>query len=285
MDAVITTIRARKSAAAAASRAGVVLRPLDSTADSFACERFLGAVWRTGPSRPPIAADVIKAIADAGSHVSGAFDERTDTLLGVCIGLWGPPDRPGMHSHLAGVLDSARGRQIGLAVKLDQRAHALEAGVSRITWTFDPLVARNAYFNLGKLGGTATEYLPDYYGRLSDGLNGTDDTDRLMLQWDLLDDRVIAVCDEGIPDDHHSPAPYALSAVEGRPVSHSVKVKKVMVAVPSDIETVRLNDPVLAGQWRAAVREVLGGLLADGARVLGFVRSAEAYLVESGESR
>lgn len=57
--------------------------------------------------------------------------------------------------------------------------------VSLITWTFDPLVRRNAHFNLAKLGAGPARYLPDFYGPMRDGINGAGDTDRLMVRWDL----------------------------------------------------------------------------------------------------
>lgn len=286
MDRIEWTVRARASATNAAEKSGVRIRALDSTESSFACERFLSEVWQTGPDCPPIAADVIKAIADAGSYVVGAVDRTTggDRLLGACIALWGPPGRPELHSHIAGVHADARGRDVGFALKLDQRAHALECGVPEITWTFDPLVARNAHFNVRKLGGSAREYLPDYYGRLADGLNGTDDSDRLMLRWDLLGEQARAACDQGGHDALAGPVPQAALGDDGdRPVSHPVEETTVLVAVPPDIEGLRIRKPELARDWRLAVRDVLGGLLADGARLVDFDRSACGYVLTRGE--
>ncbi|MBW0102227.1 hypothetical protein [Pseudonocardia sp. KRD291] len=264
------------------------VRALESTASSLACERFLSEVWRTDPACPPIAADVIRAIADAGSYVTGAVDEATtgDRLLGACIGLWGPPGRPVMHSHLAGVHAAARGRDVGFVLKLDQRAHALEHGVGEITWTFDPLVARNAHFNLRKLGGTADEYLTNHYGRLSDGLNGADDSDRLLLRWDLLGGQVRAACDDGDRRAPLDPAPPALLATDGdRPRPRPVRDRTVLVPVPRDIEDLRAREPTAAREWRLAVRDVLGGLLTDGARLVDFDRTACGYVVTREGSR
>ena len=76
-------------------------------------------------------------------------------------------------------------RNVGYALKLHQRAWALQRGIATITWTFDPLVRRNAYFNLAKLGVRATRYLPNFYGAMQDPINAGDDTDRLLVDWDL----------------------------------------------------------------------------------------------------
>ncbi len=257
---------------------------LESMTDAFACERFLSEVWRTGPDHPPIPADVVKAMADAGSYVTGAFDG--DRLLGACIGLWGPPGRAGMHSHIAGVHPDARGRDVGFALKLDQRAYVLENGGTEISWTFDPLVARNAHFNLGKLGGTAEEYLTDYYGPLSDGLNHDDESDRLMLRWDLLGERARAACDEGSPPDRFERSPGVLLDIEDdRPVPRPCGDRTVLIAVPPDIELLRTRKPAVAREWRLAVRDTLGALLADGAQVVGFDRAACGYVLTRGEGR
>ncbi|MFD4639031.1 hypothetical protein ACFWN2_17065 [Lentzea sp. NPDC058436] len=285
MSPVVCKEKARASATRAATTSRVRVRMLDTISDCAAAERLLCEVWRTGPDQPPLAADVVKAMADAGSHVAGAFDTAGDDLVGVCVGLWGPPDRPGMHSHLAGVLGSARGRHVGLALKLDQRAHALERGTGRISWTFDPLIARNAHFNLTRLGGTVSRYLPDYYGRLPDGLNQADESDRLMLDWDLADPRVVAACDEARPEPP-GPTPLPLLADDGgRPVSRRTSGGPVLVAVPEDFETLRAEQPSLAREWRVAVRHTLGALLDGGARLTRFDRAAGGYVLTTGEGR
>ncbi|MFI1380568.1 hypothetical protein [Embleya sp. NPDC020886] len=290
MDTGDEATRARASAARAGTRSGVRIRMLDSTARGHACARFLCEVWQTDPDRPPLAGDVVKAMADAGSYVAGAFDEADgdDRLLGACVGLWGPPGRPGMHSHIAGVHVSARGREVGYALKLDQRAHALEHGVDHITWTFDPLVARNAHFNLHKLGGTANTYLPDYYGPLSDGLNSADESDRLMLRWDLRGARAVAACDEdtGPAPTPAGPTPRALLDIDGdRPVTRRAGDATVLVAVPPDIDLLRVHRPSVARDWRLALRDTLGTLLAEGARLVDFDRAACGYVLTRGEGR
>lgn len=281
--------RERASATRAAEKSGVRIRALDSTADSHACAEFLGEVWQTGPDHPPLAGDVVKAMADAGSYVAGAFDEAAGDgrLLGACVGLWGPPGRPGLHSHIAGVDAAARGRDVGYALKLDQRAYVLANGADKITWTFDPLVARNAHFNLHKLGGTADTYLPDYYGALSDGLNPADESDRLMLRWDLLGERAVAACDESAcPAAARPTSPRALLDIDGdRPVTRHVADGTVLVAVPPDIGDLRVRQPSVARDWRLALRDVLGTLLADGARLVDFDRAACGYVLARGEGQ
>jgi predicted GNAT superfamily acetyltransferase len=105
-------------------------------------------------------------------------------LAAVC-GFFGNPAKGGLHSHVAGVAHAGHGRGIGFALKLHQRAWALHQGVDHISWTFDPLVRRNAYFNMTKLAARPARYLTNFYGPMGDVINGSGDTDRLMVDWDL----------------------------------------------------------------------------------------------------
>ena len=59
----------------------------------------------------------------------------------------------------------------------------MRAGMAKIVWTFDPLVRRNAMFNLARLGARATRYEVDFYGPVRDAINGEDETDRLVVEW------------------------------------------------------------------------------------------------------
>jgi predicted GNAT superfamily acetyltransferase len=180
-----------------------------------------------------------------------------------------------MHSHIAGVAPELSGRGVGYALKLHQRAWALDRGVRTITWTFDPLVGRNAYFNLVKLGAVAAEYLPDFYGGMDDGINGGDETDRLLVRWELD-----APGATGAPSDG---SVVALDrSADGGPVAGSLDGDRLLVAVPSDVEKLRATDPALARRWRTAVREALVPLLADGAQITGFDKAGWYVLRREG---
>jgi predicted GNAT superfamily acetyltransferase len=182
------------------------------------------------------------------------------------------------------VSGAARGRNVGFALKLHQRAWALRRGVSTISWTFDPLIRRNAYFNVAKLAARPTEYLTNFYGDMRDGINSGDDTDRLLVRWELDAPAVGAAAARrsAITDARLMPgATVALACgTDGRPaVADPAGDGVLLVAVPPDAEGMRRTDPGAAKAWRAALREVLGGLLTDGARVTGFDR-AGWYVVE-----
>ena len=136
--------------------------------------------------------ELLRALSKSGNYVVAAHDGPE--LIGACVGFFAAPDDGALHSHIAGVAPLGQGRHVGYALKLHQRAWALQHQISRIEWTFDPLVARNAYFNVVKLGGRPSEYLPNFYGGMRDGINGIDDTDRLLVRWDLNEPRVVDAC-------------------------------------------------------------------------------------------
>jgi predicted GNAT superfamily acetyltransferase len=269
-------------AAHAARASGVVVRELTELTQLADVENLYDQIWRPN-ANPPINTELLRALSKAGNYVAGAFDGAK--LVGACVGFFSPPAAGALHSHIAGVSATVLGRHVGYALKLHQRAWALSRGVQAIEWTFDPLVARNAYFNLVKLGSRPSEYLPNFYGGMQDGINGNDDTDRLLIQWDLLGARAIAASRERWqPADvdalQRNGATIALGrGDDGRPVPGSTRAATLLVAVPSDVEALRTRSLAQAKEWRLAVRDVLGGLMASGARVTGFDRGGW-YVVE-----
>lgn len=252
---------AARDAERAAQRAGVKVREVTGITEQATAIRLLSEIWQRTPENPPVPPELLRAMSKAGNYIAGVFSD--DQLIGVAIAFHADPDRHAMHSHIAGISAAQAGRSVGFALKQHQRAWALARGIDVIEWTFDPLVARNAYFNITKLGAHATEYLANFYGEMSDGLNSDDETDRLLVSWQLRSDEAIA-CASGIP------------------ASADPEPGDVFVAVPADIERIRRDDRSVARQWRRSVRDRLTELLDSGGRIVGFDR-AQGYLVRSGE--
>jgi predicted GNAT superfamily acetyltransferase len=275
---------ADEAAARAAKAAGVVVRSLESIADLEAAIAVFGQIWAPEPGHPTIRLDLLRALTKAGNYASGAYDIVSGELLGACVGFFGPPSHAELHSHIAGVLPAGLGRSVGFALKVHQRSWCLRRGVRVIAWTYDPLVRRNAHFNLVKLGARPAEYLRDFYGPMDDAINGGTETDRMLVRWELLSPEA---CDAsaGRPrpasfdDERARGAVVALAAddagfpVAGLPVAGRSGSRVSLVAIPADIEAMRLSEPGLAAAWRTALRDRLSPLMADGARVTGFDRS------------
>lgn len=278
---------ADRAAAAAEATSGVDIRLLADVRELAAVRALYEGIWDTGPTNPPVTADMLRALVQAGNYVSGAFDDAAEGghLVGACFGFFGPPAARTLHSHIAGTIPRARGRHLGFALKLHQRAWALHRDIDTITWTYDPLIRRNAHFNLGKLAASVGTYLPRLYGSLDDSINRGDETDRILVRWELRSPQVVAAAEhrplmveaaaalaDGAvvalqPDDGDAPR---LGALDGG---------TVLVGVPADIEGMRETDPQRAADWRLALRDVMGALLADGATVRGFDR-AGWYIID-----
>lgn len=133
-----------------------------------------------------MAADLLRALAHSGGAVHVAYHvadgpDRTRPV-GAAVAVFGPPRSHAAYSLIAAAAEPGGG--VGYALKQAQRAWALRRGATSLTWTFDPLIGRNARFNLVKLGAIATEYVVDFYGPLADGTNDGDETDRLAVTWE-----------------------------------------------------------------------------------------------------
>ncbi len=127
-----------------------------------------------------------------GGLVLGAYDGKR--MVGCIFGISGHDSTRQFHySHITGVLRSYQNRGVGLLLKKRQRKLVLEEGLDLVKWTFDPLQAGNAYFNIRKLGAIAREYHRDLYGRMSDSLNKGMISDRFEAEWWIRTRRVSGI--------------------------------------------------------------------------------------------
>ena len=230
--------------------ADVDLRVVSSTDELRRLVTLFNQVW--GSITPIVGVELLRAIEHSGGYVLAAY--HGDQVVGGSLGFLGRHGgRPALHSHITGILPGVRKTGLGRAIKLHQRAWAAEHGIAWVTWTFDPLVRRNAWFNLHVLRAAVDEYLVDFYGPIADSINHRDESDRLLVAWPTADEL---------------PPP----ADEDRP-------GMTVVDTPEDIVVLRRTDPAAASAWRHRVRDELGGALRAGGRVAGFSREGR-YLVE-----
>ncbi len=257
---------AAEVAAQAAARSGVRVVELADLADLRAVQDLFASIWHPAPDNPPVTVELMRALTKAGNPLTGAYADGE--LVGACVGFFAAPAGTALHSHVTGVVPAAQRRSVGRALKLHQRAWALDRGITRITWTFDPLVRRNAWFNLGRLGAVPVEYLPDFYGPMEDTINASDQSDRLLTRW-ALDSPAVVRAAAGEPVTVDLPALQTAGAVavvsagpDGAPVVRpGVPGSPWLVAVPPDVEGLRARDSQLAARWRVAVRTALAGAL------------------------
>lgn len=165
------------------------VRLLTGMAEHEELAGLFARIWGVAEPSQIYAAHTLRALAFAGNYVAGVY--AGGRLVAGAVAYFAAGGR--LHSDVAGVEESQRGRGLGLAVKLHQRDFALAHGIKCIQWTFDPGRFRNARFNIHRLGARAVAYLPDFYGRMDDRLNaGTGPSDRLLVEWQLDSPRVAA---------------------------------------------------------------------------------------------
>lgn len=224
-------------------------------------------------------------ISKRGGILLGAYAK--EEIVGFVFGFPGVYKNKNVHcSHMLAVIPRYEGQNIGFRLKMAQKKEALKRGYDTMVWTFDPLQARNAYFNIEKLGAVSNEYLFNLYGassrsRYYAGLT----TDRLVARWLLKGERAErrpkgegrtgrAWMKEAVP---------LMNRVEedekGRPVSGPFQSRpeksRIAVEIPGNIERMKKEALSLAKDWR----EKLGGALFEyfrqGYTITGFSRGIE----------
>lgn len=260
-----------------ADRAGMTILELCSPRETQRAAEVLREIW--GGAESPVPANLLLTVQHTGGYVFGVYDEA-GVLVAVSLGLLAlSGGKACLHSHITGVLASGQRRGLGLALKQHQRLWALGRGLETITWTCDPLVRRNVTFNLQALGAVVTGYLPDHYGKMSDGVNRGDASDRLELRWDLLSDRATEAAQRRLPNVSAAGLPYAVRADQhGLPVLAPLPGGVQLVQLPADIEALRRADPAAAAAWRRAIRTSVLPALSRGAVIHGLTAAGALVL-------
>jgi predicted GNAT superfamily acetyltransferase len=214
---------------------------------------FFREVWKGGPDVVPF--DLGIAMLHVGAYCSAAFEG--EEIVGASFGLEGRMNGSSiLHSHVTGSFRPGAGYEL----KLDQFVWAKENNIEAITWSFDPLVRRNCVFNFDKLGATAIEYLPNFYGTMTDEINAGDDSDRLFAWWPTTRNNS--------PEQPTTELSCAVFNDNGHPVvSDCDPAHPFTVYLPENIEAMRQTDLSLACQWRIAVREALEPAFSQGATI------------------
>ncbi|MEW5939506.1 MAG: hypothetical protein AB1750_07585 [Chloroflexota bacterium] len=279
------------------------IRLLESPAEMAAVEELQRQVW-PGSETDVVPAHMLITAIHAGGLVLGAFEN--DQLVGFLFGFPGIeslPDGPrAKHcSHMMGILESHRDSGVGFALKRAQWQMVRHQGLDHVTWTYDPLLSRNAYLNIARLGAVCNTYLPSYYGLMRDGLNTGLPSDRFQVDWWIRTRRVErrlskrsrwtlgleAVQQAEIqflylpaarPDGWIAP-PESFSPPEGR---------LALAEIPSDFMSLKAADLSLARDWRFFTREVFQSLFQSGYLATDFIydraSNRSLYVLTDGEA-
>jgi predicted GNAT superfamily acetyltransferase len=247
----------------------IEIRPLHSNAECNMAATLQREVWGQDYI-DVVPATLLHVVEYVGGLAAGAFDRDGD-MLGFVFGVNGVRDGEIVHwSHMLGVRERARNLGLGRRLKEYQRQRMHALGAKRIFWSFDPLMSKNAYFNLNRLGAEVVEYVPDMYGTTSSPLHLGMPTDRLIvsLRTDGRGDRkssAVLSADypvlSAFPRDRDRPMPNDRHSVDS-----------ALIEIPGDILGVLSRSASSASAWRMAVRAHFQWALSNGYTVVGLLR-------------
>jgi predicted GNAT superfamily acetyltransferase len=197
-----------------------------------------------------ITPNLLQAMIHSGSYLSGAFIDNK--IVGAAFAFPATNHGLHLHSHMTAVLPEFRDKGVGYALKIDQWNWAKKHNYSHLSWTFDPLVRRNAKLNIVKLGVDISAYFPNFYGEMPDVLNAGDESDRLMVLWrtDKDEPKARELITDPKPDD-------------------------VLIEIPEDIVAIRSKNQSESMKWRRQVREQFLSAFEKNGKVVGFSANNE----------
>ena len=230
----------------------IQVRRLETLIEQNLGRQIFDETWAMD-SGTEITPNLLQAMVHSGAYLSGAF--IGDKCVGAAFAFPATTEGLHLHSHMTAVLDDYRDQGIGYALKIDQWHWAKKNNYKEITWTFDPLVARNAKLNLIKLGVDISAYYPNFYGDMPDALNAGDESDRVMASWKVAGDQPIAKSIITNPDESDT-----------------------LVKIPEDIVGIRNKDISENLKWRHKVREEFMKAFEKDGKVVGFSANNE-YVV------
>ena len=232
------------------------IRPCQALKELAACVALQKRIWGYS-ERELYPLRLLVTLTKIGGHVLGAFTPG-NRMIGFVASMpaWRGRRRY-FHSLSLGVLPGRQNQGLGRALKLRQRETALREGIHLIEWTFDPLQAKNAFFNIVRLGAVVRRYLCDHYGPVESRLQGGLPSDRLVAEWRLKSERVRRVLTGKAPWNEKS-----------RPAAE--------VEIPPSLSSLLRADPERARAEQSRVREKLQNYFSRGFAITGFIREGNS---------
>ena len=190
-----------------------------------------------------------------------------------------------LYSHMLGIKREFRELGVGELIKIYQKEIAGSRGYRKCKWTFDPLEACNGYLNFAKLRSYSSTYIANCYGEMEDPLNRVLPTDRLFVEWQLVDDDYLrwdAKVEELI-EGAEPVVPWTLNPV-GLPMldkentfetSTALIRDAYLLPVPHYFQKLKVESPSLAEDWRYKTRTILQSMFEQGYIIIHTTRHNE----------
>ena len=230
----------------------IQVRELDNLRDQDFGRKIFDITWSMDVGTE-ITPNLLQAMVHSGSYLSGAFIENK--MVGAAFAFPATSGGLHLHSHMTAVLLEFRDKGVGYALKIDQWNWAKKKNYSYLSWTFDPLVRRNAKLNIAKLGVDISAYHPNFYGDMPDALNAGDESDRLMVSWRT-----------------------DIDAPKARELITKPETGDILIEIPEDIVAIRSKNQSESMKWRRQVREQFLAAFEKNGKVVGFSANNE-YVV------
>ncbi|ASY13840.1 acetyltransferase [Candidatus Nanopelagicus hibericus] len=230
----------------------ILIRKILTLTEQKLARDIFDKTW-AGTSGTEITPNLLQAMVNSGSYLSGAFIDHK--IVGAAFAFPATNGGLHLHSHMTAVLPEFRDKGVGYALKIDQWNWAKKKNYSHLSWTFDPLVRRNAKLNIAKLGVDISGYFPNFYGDMPDALNAGDESDRLMVSWRT-----------------------DIDAPRARELITNPELGDILIEIPEDIVAIRSKDQSESMKWRRQVREKFMAAFEKNGKVIGFSENNE-YVV------
>ena len=230
----------------------IQVRELDNLQDQDFARNIFDITWSMDAGTE-ITPNLLQAMVHSGSYLSGAFIDNK--IVGAAFAFPATNGGLHLHSHMTAVLPEYRDKGVGYALKLDQWNWAKKKNYSHLSWTFDPLVRRNAKLNIAKLGVDISAYHPNFYGDMPDALNAGDESDRLMVSWRT-----------------------DIDAPKARELITKPETGDILIEIPEDIVAIRSKNQSESMKWRRQVREQFMAAFEKNGKVIGFSANSEYVL-------
>lgn len=280
------------------------IRILETPEEMIRVEELQRAVW-AGSETDVVPMHLLITAVHNGGLVIGAFQE--DRIIGFVFGFPGLekiPDgpRPKHCSHMMGIHPDHRDSGVGFALKRAQWQMIRHQSLDHATWTYDPLLSRNAYLNIAKLGAVCSTYRRSEYGDMRDGLNVGLPSDRFQVDWWINTRRVSQRLGENsrptLNLEHITRSGlhpfYPLHTTDGlpHPPEHvpALDDRLLLAEIPGDFTDLKSKDFTLARDWRFFTRELFETAFAANFIITDFVFDRNEgnprglYLLTHGES-
>ena len=261
----------------------VKIRPINTLTDLRKCHEIQRATWGFTDLMVFPYTQLISS-AHNGGVLLGAY--VGPDLVGFVYGYLGMSgSKLYLFSQRMGVLPGYQNLGVGMKLKLAQRDQMLRQGIDLIVWTYDPLLGKNATLNIEKLGGIVRHYARDIYGAVNNPLQVGLSTDRFLLEWELMSDRVRErirstkprpKAEAWLKEDRYPFVNYvAWEASLPRPVASDLEMDDnvLLVQIPPDLNAIKRLDLGVARGWRESTRDIFETYFRRGYVVTGFARS------------